>query len=165
MEARSISFEAALNDLANLLHQIAMAQTVPDSIADDLPERALLLDFAQKLSPETLQLYYQITLLGRRDIGLAPDEFAGFTMTLLRMLAFSPTEKIDRKSPRNNDYKTHNCYAKPSVAAPAKQTEPEKIEAEPLKSIENDALEANIHAVSSPVDILMVIGVIWLKIT
>ena len=93
MEARSISFEAALNDLAILLHQIAMAQTVPSSIADDLPERAVLLDLAQQLSAETLQLYYQITLLGRRDIGLAPDEYAGFTMTLLRMLAFMPTEK------------------------------------------------------------------------
>ena len=93
MQARSIAFEAALNDLAILLHQIAMAQTVPDSIADDLPERTVLLDLAQKLSPETLQLYYQIVLLGRRDIGLAPDEYAGFTMTLLRMLAFMPTEK------------------------------------------------------------------------
>ncbi len=93
MQARSISFEAALNDLAILLHQIAMAQTVPSSIADDLPERAVLLDLAQQLSAETLQLYYQITLLGRRDIGLAPDEYAGFTMTLLRMLVFMPTEK------------------------------------------------------------------------
>jgi DNA polymerase III subunit gamma/tau len=98
MQARSIAFEAALNDLAILLHQIAMAQTVPDSIADDLPERAVLLDLAQKLSPETLQLYYQIVLLGRRDIGLAPDEYAGFTMTLLRMLAFAPTEKLGEKS-------------------------------------------------------------------
>ncbi len=94
MEARSISFEAALNDLANLLHQIAMAQSVPDSIANDLPERAVLLDLAAKLPPETLQLYYQIALLGRRDIGLAPDEYAGFTMSLLRMLAFAPTEKV-----------------------------------------------------------------------
>ena len=98
MQARSIAFEAALNDLAILLHQIAMAQTVPDSIANDLPERAVLLDLAQKISPETLQLYYQIVLLGRRDIGLAPDEYAGFTMTLLRMLAFAPTEKLELKA-------------------------------------------------------------------
>ena len=93
MQVRNISFEAALNDLANILHQIAMAQTVPDSLANDLPERAVLLDLAAKLLPETLQLYYQIALLGRRDIGLAPDEYAGFTMTLLRMLAFRPTDK------------------------------------------------------------------------
>ena len=98
MQMRNISFEAALNDLAIILHQIAMAQTVPDSLANDLPERAVLLDLAAKLPPETLQLYYQIALLGRRDIGLAPDEYAGFTMSLLRMLAFAPTEKIEQKT-------------------------------------------------------------------
>ena len=93
MQTRNIAFEAALNDLALILHQVAMVQTVPESIANDNTERAVLLDLAQKLSPETLQLYYQIALLGRRDIGLAPDEYAGFTMCLLRMLAFAPLEK------------------------------------------------------------------------
>jgi DNA polymerase-3 subunit gamma/tau len=92
MQERSLSFEAALNDLAQLLHQIAIAQTVPESIADDLPERAALIQLAKNISPEILQLYYQIAILGRRDIGLAPDEFAGFTMTLLRMLSFTPNE-------------------------------------------------------------------------
>jgi len=92
MEERSISFEAALNDFAQLLHQVAIAQTVPESVADDLPEREALLSLAQRISAETLQLYYQIALLGRRDIGLAPDEYAGFTMSLLRMLAFTPNE-------------------------------------------------------------------------
>lgn len=97
MQMRNIAFEEALNDLANILHQIAMIQTVPSSIADDSPERTLLLDLAQNLNPETLQLYYQIALLGRRDIGLAPDEYSGFTMSLLRMLAFAPTEKVSEK--------------------------------------------------------------------
>ena len=93
MQTRNIAFEAALNDLALILHQVAMVQTVPESIAFDNTQREILLDLAQKLSPETLQLYYQIALLGRRDIGLAPDEYAGFTMCLLRMLAFAPHEK------------------------------------------------------------------------
>ena len=93
MQTRNIAFEAALNDLALILHQVAMVQTVPESIANDNTDREILLDLAQKLSPETLQLYYQIALLGRRDIGLAPDEYAGFTMCLLRMLAFAPHEK------------------------------------------------------------------------
>ncbi len=97
MQMRNIAFEAALNDLANILHQIAILQTVPSSIADDDPKRDLLVDLAQKLHPETLQLYYQIALLGRRDIGLAPDEYAGFTMSLLRMLAFAPNEKLPEK--------------------------------------------------------------------
>jgi len=98
MEERSISFDAALNDLAQLLHQVAVAQTVPESVANDLPEREALLNLAQKIQPETLQLYYQIALLGRRDIGLAPDEFAGFTMSLLRMLAFTPNESTSAAS-------------------------------------------------------------------
>ncbi|MDI1308084.1 MAG: DNA polymerase III subunit gamma/tau [Methylotenera sp.] len=115
MEERSLSFEVALNDLAQLLHQIAVAQTVPDSIADDLPERNQLLDLAQRISPETLQLYYQIALLGRRDISLAPDEFAGFTMSLLRMLAFTPSES-EAKRPLTKNSTSNAITANPSVA-------------------------------------------------
>lgn len=96
MEQRTISFDAALNDLANLLHEIAIAQAVPDSIPHDHPERQAMLDLASRMGAEEIQLYYQIALLARRDLGLAPDEFAGFTMALLRMLAFNPGEQ---KSP------------------------------------------------------------------
>ncbi len=92
LSERSIAFEGALMDLANLLQQIAMAQVVPNSIALDLPERPALLNLAKQFSAEKVQLYYQITLLGRRDMGLAPDEYAGFTMTLLRMLAFNQSD-------------------------------------------------------------------------
>jgi len=126
MEERSISFEAALNDFAQLLHQIAIAQTVPESVADDLPEREALLSLAQKISPETLQLYYQIALLGRRDIGLAPDEYAGFTMSLLRMLAFTPNEantsvgagKPAQTAPATQRPAPVNPVAKPAVVTP-----------------------------------------------
>ncbi len=154
MEARSISFEAALNDLANLLHQIAMAQTVPDSIADDLPERAQLLDLAQKLSPETLQLYYQITLLGRRDIGLAPDEYAGFTMTLLRMLAFAPSEgeKTSKPIPQANVTQTSTRQAlqsAPQAVAPIKIPQPMEAPKEE-NALQTDAPEASTYAASSP---------------
>lgn len=99
MSERSIAFEGALNDLATLLQQIAMAQVVPNSLALDAPERLTLLELASRISPEKVQLYYQITLLGRRDLGLAPDEFAGFTMTLLRMLAFSQSDQIATSAP------------------------------------------------------------------
>jgi DNA polymerase-3 subunit gamma/tau len=146
MEARSISFEAALNDLANLLHQIVMAQTVPSSIATDLPERMQLLDLAQKLSPETLQLYYQITLLGRRDIGLAPDEYAGFTMTLLRMLAFAPTEKIAENATAKS---ASNSQVVIESTVQAKPAEPKRIESEQIKPVENDAPEGKTHTASS----------------
>lgn len=90
MQSRSMDFEAALQELATLLHRVALAQTVPQAIAEDEPERVRLLELAQRFSPEELQLFYQIAVHGRGDIALAPDEYAGFTMTLLRMLAFMP---------------------------------------------------------------------------
>lgn len=98
MEERSISFEAALGDLTQLIHQIVIAQTIPNSLDADFPERAALINLAQKINAETLQLYYQIALLGRRDISLAPDEYAGFTMSLLRMLAFTPNSSKNTTS-------------------------------------------------------------------
>ncbi len=99
MEDRSLSFDAALSELALLLHQVALAQSVPDAIATDLPERLQLFDLANKFSAEDSQLYYQIALLGRRDLSLAPDDFAGFSMCLLRMLAFTPGERGATSTP------------------------------------------------------------------
>ncbi len=90
MAIRSLAFEAALQDLATLLHRIALAQTIPQAIAEDEPERARLMELAQQFTPEEIQLNYQIVIHGRNEIDLAPDEYAGFTMTLLRMLAFAP---------------------------------------------------------------------------
>ena len=90
MATRSISFESALQELASLVHRIALLQSVPAAIADEEPERVRMLELAQACTAEELQLYYQIAIHGRAEIELAPDEYAGFTMTLLRMLAFAP---------------------------------------------------------------------------
>jgi DNA polymerase III subunit gamma/tau len=90
MATRSLSFSNALQDLGTLLNRIAIAQMVPAAIPDELPEREDVLRLAAFFSPEDIQLCYQIVVHGRHDLGLAPDEYAGFTMTLLRMLAFSP---------------------------------------------------------------------------
>ncbi len=90
MAERSLSFESALQDLASLLHRVALAQVVPQSIADDDPDAAALRELTRLFAAEDVQLYYQIAAQGRAEIGLAPDEHAGFMMTLLRMLAFAP---------------------------------------------------------------------------
>ncbi len=90
MALRSLAFEAALQDLATLLHRIALAQTIPLAIAEDEPERVRLMELARQFTPEEIQLNYQIVIHGRNEISLAPDEYAGFSMTLLRMLAFAP---------------------------------------------------------------------------
>ena len=100
MTSRSVAFDAALQDLATLLHRIALAQTVPQAIAEDEPERDRLLQLAQHFSAEDVQLFYQIAIHGRNEIDLAPDEYAGFTMTLLRMLAFMPGAATERPAPQ-----------------------------------------------------------------
>jgi DNA polymerase-3 subunit gamma/tau len=90
MAERSLSFDAALQDLASLLHRLSLAQAVPETISADDPDRDTLNELAGRFPADDLQLHYQIAIQGRGDLGLAPDEQAGFTMTLLRMLAFAP---------------------------------------------------------------------------
>jgi DNA polymerase-3 subunit gamma/tau len=95
MAARSLSYNAALQDLGTLLHRIALAQTVPGAVPDDLPEREAIMRLATVFDAEEVQLFYQIVVHGRNELGLAPDEYAGFSMTLLRMLAFRPAGGVE----------------------------------------------------------------------
>jgi len=108
MQSRSLSFDAALADLASLLLRMALAQSVAGAL-EELPEPERLSALAGKLDPESVQLYYQIALQGREDLPLAPDEHAGFLMSVLRMLAFRP-EGIGKASPQ----------PKPEAAKPPK---------------------------------------------
>ena len=99
MAARSLSYNAALQDLGSLLHRVALAQSVPAALPEDVPEREHILRLAQLFDAEEVQLYYQIAVHGRNELGLAPDEYAGFTMTLLRMLAFRPGNLPEQEAP------------------------------------------------------------------
>lgn len=90
ISARSLSFGSALDDLAQMLHRIALAQAVPAAVADEDADAAAVRALAQQLAPEDVQLYYEIAIRGRADLSLAPDDYAGFTMALLRMLTFRP---------------------------------------------------------------------------
>lgn len=118
---RGVSADAALQTLASLLQQIALAQTVPDAIAADHPDATSIRHFADCFTPEDVQLYYQIALHGRRDLALAPDEFAGLSMTLLRMLAFKPA-RHQVVSPNKQD--TAAPAASPSPKATAHSEAP-----------------------------------------
>jgi DNA polymerase-3 subunit gamma/tau len=98
MAGLSLSFEAALQDLGSLFHKLALLQQIPEGAGVDESEQAVLDELARRFTPEDLQLYYQIALQGRSDLGLAPDEYAGFTMTLLRMRAFMPAPAASGES-------------------------------------------------------------------
>jgi DNA polymerase-3 subunit gamma/tau len=119
MESRSLSFDSALQDLASLLHQIALAQNAPDALGQDLPERERILALAQQFDAEELQLHYQIALHGRRDLPLAPDEYAGFSMSLMRMLAFRPDQAGAAAAPSLAKKKPEAALAGDGGAAPA----------------------------------------------
>jgi len=93
MAELSLSFDAALQDLASLLHRLSLAHAVPQAVSEEDPDHDAIGELAGSFAADDLQLYYQIAVQGRSDLGLAPDEQAGFTMTLLRMLAFAPVEQ------------------------------------------------------------------------
>jgi DNA polymerase-3 subunit gamma/tau len=92
MAARSIAFPAALEELASLFHRIAIVQAVPDS-GETIEDIDRVRAFAGRLTAESVQLAYQICVQGRADLALAPDEATGFSMTLLRLLAFEPASR------------------------------------------------------------------------
>jgi DNA polymerase-3 subunit gamma/tau len=118
MFERSLSFETALQDLGTLLHRLALAQVVPGTLGADDPDSAPLRELAALFSPDELQLYYQIAVQGRSEIGLAPDEYAGFTMALLRMLAFAPAS-ADTSAAGERAARVSRSPAAPVSSAPA----------------------------------------------
>jgi DNA polymerase III subunit gamma/tau len=97
---RSVSFDAALEELAAILHRIALAQAGAGP-AEDEEDAARVSAMASRLDAGRVQVMYQIALLGRRDLSLAPDEFAGFTMALLRMLSFAQPGAEAKALPRS----------------------------------------------------------------
>lgn len=112
MAGRSLAFSAALQELGGLLTRLQVAQFSPDAIVDDDPEKPRILALANTFSPEFVQLAYQVAVQGREEIGLAPDEYSGFVMTLLRLHAFRP-----------DSGESGGTRAKPVTVAEAKSTQ------------------------------------------
>jgi DNA polymerase-3 subunit gamma/tau len=86
----SPDFENVLAELLSLLHHMSLAKTVPEALDEFVSARETLLKLSEEVSAEDLHLFYQIALIGRRDLPLSPDARNGFEMILLRMLAFRP---------------------------------------------------------------------------
>jgi len=157
MSARAIGFDSALAELAMLLQRLALIQTIPSALANDDPERETLLRLSQALSGEQIQLYYQCAIHGKQDLPLAPDEYAGFVMTLLRMLAFAPlaasgcdTQSQIEHTDLHSDHQKAEAEKKPfqlpksePIAAPAVEKE-----AAPAKQ---DAVERPSEEIVQPV--------------
>src|SRR5690349_14008021 len=88
-------WNGVLSEILNVLHRVAIAQALPEGVDNGHGDRDRVLALAQALPAEDVQFYYQMGLIGRRDLPLAPDPRGGFEMVLLRMLAFRPADTED----------------------------------------------------------------------
>jgi DNA polymerase III subunit gamma/tau len=95
MSEQAPDFANALAEMLSVLHRIAIAQALPEAVDNSHGDRERIMQLAQQMPSEDVQLFYQTALLGRRDLPLAPDPRAGFEMVLLRMLAFKPQGVVD----------------------------------------------------------------------
>lgn len=91
-------YDRVLVDLSSILQKIAVHQVVPGAGLEEEFDDSVQ-SLAKILSPEDVQLFYQIAISGRKDLDLAPDPRSGFEMTLLRMLAFKPDTGVPAAVP------------------------------------------------------------------
>lgn len=89
---RAPDFQQVLEEMISLLHRLALLQILPESVPSEMDTR--ISELAKATQPQQLQLFYQIALLGRRDLAISPAPRLGFEMTLLRMLAFTPNAPL-----------------------------------------------------------------------
>lgn len=85
-------FSDVLQQILQVLHRIALAQQIPGAVDHDF-DASMIAALSSRFSPEDVQLFYQIGLIGQRDLDLAPDPQSGFEMVMLRMLTFRPVTR------------------------------------------------------------------------
>ncbi len=116
---QGLDFTAVLAELVSQLHKLALAQVVPET-AEGVADQDTIKALAQAISQEDIQLYYQIGLIGRRDLPFAPELRSGFEMIMLRMLAFRPDAGSQQRQATNAAPQT----ARPSTPQPTPAAAP-----------------------------------------
>ncbi len=119
LDTLGADFDYVLVELLRLIQQIALLQTAPQSVPADTPCFSELKELANTVAKETTQLYYQIALIGRRDLSYAPDSKTGLEMIVLRMLAFQPTKSVAVTTPPSLDIPTSSTAVNSQIAEPA----------------------------------------------
>ena len=124
LDERAPDYREVLAELAAALQKVALIQAVPDLQLDEAEDIDTYRRLAQVLSQEDTQLFYQIAIIGRRDLELAPDAKAGFEMVMLRMLAFGVAESSDQTRIVAPASGARTSVAPASAAAPARTSVP-----------------------------------------
>lgn len=134
-----------LAEMLNVLHRVAIAQALPEAVDNGQGDRERVLALASALPAEDVQFYYQMGLIGRRDLPLAPDPRGGFEMVLLRMLAFRPADTDDAPKPILKPVGISQATADPAtqVAAPAVAVAPPAaVVVEPVAPVATQQVQA-----------------------
>ena len=100
LRALGLSASGTLEELAALLQQMAVLQAVPDALDASDPDAPTALRLSTLLAPDETQVLYSIVVHGRAELALAPDEYSGLVMVLLRLLAFKPQAEGVAPRPR-----------------------------------------------------------------
>lgn len=141
-------FAAALSEMLSVWHRVAIAQVVPEAADNSLGDQQMITKLATSLGREEVQLYYQICLLGKRDLALAADPRSGFEMVMLRLLAFQPAPEVGMKpAPAPSAQEQEASPSQPSPQADVPVPALAREVAEPVKKPE--ALDAAAQALPS----------------
>ena len=120
LRASGQSAAGTLEEIAALAQQVAVLQAVPDAIDSGDPDAALAAQLVPLLAPDETQLLYSLALHGRGELALAPDEYAGLVMVLLRFLAFKPGDEGQRAQPPAEPAKRRDRPAPVPAAVPSR---------------------------------------------
>ncbi len=140
---RSVSLDTALEEIAAILHRVALAQAGAAPSADE-PDAARVQSMAEQVDAGRIQVMYQIAVLGRRDLPLAPDEFAGFSMALLRMLSFiQPSQEPQSVRGAASAPKSEAVRAPRPASAPVAEAKPAPAPAAPAATTARVAFDGD----------------------
>ena len=154
-----LSASGALEEMASLLQEMAVVQAVPGAAESDDPDDADAIRLAALLPADETQLLYSIVLAGRAELPLAPDEYSGLVMVLLRMLAFAPAgdgaappasgpTNAARSRPANVQRSEPTHAAAVAAAAPsvvvAPAAEPQRAAIDPIRAVAEGTVAADL---------------------
>ncbi|MGH8732656.1 MAG: DNA polymerase III subunit gamma/tau C-terminal domain-containing protein, partial [Burkholderiales bacterium] len=127
-------YEAVLGEILDILHRVAVCQVLGRPVAEPSGADTDIAALADTLAAEDGQLFYQIALIGRRDLALAPDPRRGFEMVMLRMLAFQRETARDESDARRPVAHTSSATARAPVEARRREVLPDDRNARPTDS-------------------------------
>lgn len=108
LSQQNVSFSHLLDEFAGACFHLSV-QNVANVLQGDDPDHAHLLELSEKFSAEDLQLFYQIAIHARDELHLAPEQYIGFGMALIRMLCFQPSSMINSQAQNNTNTKTNRA--------------------------------------------------------